>query len=186
MFAALPVISCVWVGCAVTPENYRTWAMFFDGVPDPSTRPAVAGVDGSGSGAAFATTTFVHQPYADEQCDTCHKSELKFTRRNASGCVSCHEEVPNQHRHMHGPVAANACLWCHTPHESAVPHLLREADRALCARCHTPSLLGTERVPEHGDTSRACLECHMGHGGATRFMLRAESARTVASGPGEQ
>jgi len=157
------------MGCSVTPENYDTWAMFFDGVPVPA--PAGTNPDGTSSGAV-AAVSYIHPPYAENQCDACHKSKLRFTRRDASGCTSCHTTVPGEYRHMHGPVAANACLWCHTPHESAFPHLLRESDRTLCTRCHTQALLSTERVPAHADESRGCLECHSGHGSSARFMLK--------------
>ena len=178
--SAALLVCAAWVGCQVTPENYKTWAMFFDGVPDPSAPTLV--VD-DGTGVAVATASFRHQPYAEDQCDACHKSKLKFTRRDASGCVSCHPQVPDQYAYMHGPVAANACLWCHTPHESAVAHLLRESDRKLCTRCHSASLLSTENVPEHADRSRACLDCHTGHGGPARFMLRADPIEPPAPEP---
>lgn len=167
IFAA-GVGAALWSGCEVTTGNYETLSFFFDGVPDPSKRV----VSSDSGGVTSATLTFIHKPYLDEKCAECHESKLPFTRRDASGCLSCHEAVASEHRFEHGPVAAAACLWCHTPHESAFPHLLREADRALCTRCHSPSLLSTERVPAHADASRACLDCHTGHGGDVRFMLR--------------
>jgi predicted CXXCH cytochrome family protein len=86
---------------------------------------------------------------------------------------------------MHGPVAAGACMWCHAPHESIHRSLLRDADRKVCAQCHTAAMLAGTKVPEHADESRACLECHTGHGGPAPYMLRA-AAEPKAPPPGTE
>lgn len=178
--------SAVWLGCSVTPENYKAWAFFFDGVPDPSARPMVGGIPVEGGASAVSQIAFIHKPYLDEDCNSCHRSGLPFTRRDSSGCLSCHEGVPTEHRFTHGPVAANACLWCHTPHESAFPHLLRETDRRLCSRCHSVSMLDVERVPAHADPQQACLNCHFGHGGDQRYNLRPNTRDSQQSAADER
>lgn len=162
-----------WSGCTVTPENYERLRFFFDGVPDPSASAHA----GEAPGAAIPGVKLVqHAPYAQEYCGDCHTKSLRMTRNDSGMCMKCHENADSGHAVMHGPVAARACLWCHHPHESPFPKLLRTSDRALCTQCHTPEILNTSRTPEHGDAARGCLECHAGHGGSERFMLRADRA----------
>lgn len=167
--AAMLLLGAVaWTGCAVTPGNYKLLSTLFDGVPDPSIVPGSIGI-GPGAGPAFVV---LHQPYAEENCEACHRSRYRPSRADSRICLECHADVPAQHALTHGPVAATACMWCHNPHESAHPALLRDRDRVVCGQCHTPGLLGIDRVPAHADEGRACLECHTGHGGSSRFMLR--------------
>ena len=163
-----------WTGCTVTKQNYKTLSFFFDGVPDPSA-PAGQGAGRSGPDGkpAFAV---VHRPYAEEKCDACHKTRYRPSRNDSSICLQCHAAVQTEHPLMHGPVVATACLWCHTPHESTRPALLRDDDRKVCSQCHTGSTFDASTVPAHGDPARACLECHFGHGGNARFMLRPGAA----------
>jgi predicted CXXCH cytochrome family protein len=170
-------ILVVW-GCTVTQRNYRVLSLFFDGVPDPSMPPgAVSRVEGG-----KPVVVILHKPYAEERCETCHRTRYRPTRENAAVCLECHSAVKGAHANMHGPVEANACLWCHNPHESRHPALLREEDRKVCSQCHTPSMLNTEKVPAHADAARGCLECHSGHGGDRPFFLKAG----VPGGPGVQ
>lgn len=161
-----------WAGCQVTPSNYKLLSFLFDGVPDP----ALAGPAGNTSGQDIrqSKTYSLHRPFEEEKCDACHAGGLRPTRQDSSRCLQCHADRTAEFAYMHGPVAAAACMWCHAPHESAFAHLLRDADRKVCGQCHTPEMLTAEQVPEHGDESRACLECHTGHGGPAPKMLRAD------------
>jgi predicted CXXCH cytochrome family protein len=166
----------VWAGCTVTPENYKLLSTFFDGVPDPS----MSGPSGNmvGFDISQSPTYSIHKPYEEQQCEVCHKVGLQPTRNDSAMCIGCHEKTPSEHRFTHGPVAAGACMWCHAPHESAHAALLRDVDRKVCGQCHTPAMLDSTKVPEHTDESRACLECHTGHGGSAPYMLRpADSGR---------
>lgn len=168
--AALAVV-LGWAGCQVTPSNYKLLSFLFDGVPDPSMsgpRGNTAGVD-----IKQSPTYSAHRPFLEENCDACHKGKLRPSRNDSSTCLTCHAEETSKHPYMHGPVAAAACMWCHAPHESAYAALLRDSDRKVCMQCHTTEMLSAEDVPEHADESRACLECHTGHGGDAPKMLRA-------------
>jgi len=170
LVVALVVAANVWTGCTVTKSNYKTLSLFFDGVPDPESK--VATIDEATGKVVPGANMSIHAPYAEESCSECHRGRLRMTKNNSGMCASCHEGKEREHEYMHGPVAAQACLWCHHPHESKHKHLMRDSDRAICTLCHVPEMLSSDRVPEHADNARGCLECHTGHGGPRPFMLR--------------
>ncbi|MCC6676433.1 MAG: hypothetical protein IT436_04755 [Phycisphaerales bacterium] len=178
-FGVAAALGLAWAGCQVTPNNYKLLSFLFDGVPDP----ALAGPAGNTAGQDIrkSKTYSIHKPFEQEQCDACHAGGLQPTRQDSSRCLQCHADRTTEFAYMHGPVAAAACMWCHAPHESAFAHLLRDTDRKVCAQCHTPEMLSAEQVPEHADESRACLDCHTGHGGPAPRMLR-EGARAATAG----
>lgn len=167
---AAVVGSNVWTGCTVTPSNYRTLSLFFDGVPDPSKTNVL--VDPKTGQAMAGMMQSVHKPFFEQACGECHRARVRLSKNDSTLCSKCHAGKEREHEHMHGPVAAMACLWCHIPHESKQAHLLRDEPRALCTQCHLPDVLDAGRVPEHADKDRSCLECHFGHGGPRAFMLR--------------
>ncbi len=164
--AATILGACLWCGCTVTPDNYATLSFFFDGVPDPR----VTG--GPGGDATIALEVVVHAPYAEENCEACHRTNYRPSRNDPGPCLSCHESLKDEHRWTHGAVAGGACLWCHAPHESARKWLLRGPDRNICIQCHTATPLVSTSVPAHMDPTASCLECHYGHGGDDSLMLK--------------
>jgi predicted CXXCH cytochrome family protein len=162
------VAAAVWCGCTVTKENYATLSLFFDGVPDPNAR--VAG--GEPGDLLIAAKPVVHQPFAEEKCEECHKTQYRPSRNDPTACLNCHDKLMDKHAWTHGAVAGGACLWCHTPHESARKWLLRGPDRKLCMQCHSAAMLSDQTVPAHADPKSSCLACHFGHGGDSAIMLR--------------
>jgi predicted CXXCH cytochrome family protein len=159
----------LWPGCTVTRANYATLSFFFDGVPNPDA-PARGG--GEPGDATMAAAVIVHRPFAEEKCETCHKTQYRPSRNDPAACLSCHETVMNQHAWTHGAVAGGACLWCHAPHESARKWLLRGPDRGICVQCHSATMLTGETVPAHADPKTSCIACHFAHGGENAIMLR--------------
>jgi len=158
-------------GCSVE-KHYDTLSFFFDGVPDP--RAVTRGPPGTIKGDIRQSPTYsVHKPWAEERCEECHTRTLRMGSRDSGLCLKCHADSTTEHEHMHGPVAVAACLWCHDPHNSAYAALLKAPAQGVCAQCHAASSLNTQRVPEHGQSDRSCLDCHQGHGGRERFFLRA-------------
>ncbi|MBS0196172.1 MAG: hypothetical protein JSR77_05385 [Planctomycetes bacterium] len=152
----------------MTKDNYKMLSRFFDGVPVP-----VDATDAPADGQPRKETIVsVHPPYAQEKCDECHNTGKRLNKESSALCLKCHEKIPTEYPRMHGPVAAVACLWCHSPHDASQPHLIKEPDRKLCMQCHTSAILDASRVPAHAEESRACLECHFGHGGTERYQLR--------------
>lgn len=175
----------IWSGC--TAERKYQWvSFFFDGVPDPNARSAQ--VDSTGNATPPRAAYVEHQPFADRDCKACHASFNIATigRADRNACIRCHEQVTTQYPVMHGPVAIGACLICHHPHESPYPHLLREPDVQLCVTCHDRQSMLGPNPPAHLDAQRSCLECHLGHGGLARNLLRDSLLQEQSSTPPDQ
>lgn len=176
IFALLAFVAAVFVlGCASSPrQRYRVLSVFFDGVPNPDApKKSQSNVN------AFARQTYVHKPYADNQCSSCHLNTSDIFARAAvpeNVCLNCHANIPTQHAVMHGPVVNNECRMCHSPHSSGVPHLLKQPAPAVCLQCHdVDSLRAMHKAPF--DAARSCTDCHSGHGGTNHQLLLAFTAR---------
>jgi predicted CXXCH cytochrome family protein len=184
VLAALAVIgggAAVWSGCSVE-KHYETLSFFFDGVPNPDAARTTSALPGAtdASGVALAVVS-QHAAYEERRCSECHGETGEFAFRvsgfsdlTSEVCMRCHADVLDEYEVIHGPVAAQECLWCHQPHESPYEDLLSYAPPKLCLDCHNLGLMGSQQIPEHMDLERNCLDCHLGHGGATRAMLRPE------------
>lgn len=171
----LVLLATQWLGCSSSPEErYKVLSFFFDGVPDPNASK-VSETDEFGERTTVARTGSVHKPFAENKCDACHASATgkfeDFDKVDVSACAKCHQETRTQYAYMHGPVATGECRLCHSPHESSVKFLMNDASPALCVSCHD-----AEFLPQNIDheISRDCLECHVGHGGEKRMLLRAD------------
>jgi len=174
------------LGCS--PERrYKVLSIFFDGVPNPDA-PLVAVDEFDTSGKRIVkAASFVHKPYADGKCADCHGENTggtfeSFTKLDDSVCLKCHKNVPHEYPRMHGPVALAQCSLCHVPHESSVPALLKDNARAVCTQCHLRELLPA--TPADHLTDRSCLDCHSGHGGTARALLKhgwSSTTRPVAA-----
>jgi predicted CXXCH cytochrome family protein len=166
----------VFVGCSAK-KNYKTLSFFFDGVPDPNAPQGFSSRRGSN-----LKPVFIHKPYAEEKCDSCHlNTDDIFARAKVreNVCMECHAAVMTKFAVMHGPVGAGACLQCHSPHSSSVEHLLKVPAPGLCTRCHEPADLST-KVAQHTQPKIDCLSCHSGHGGNDRRFLKFAGGPTTA------
>ena len=167
----------VLVGCSSTPqERYRVLSFFFDGVPDPDAAKKVAAKQ-----ASSGRITYIHKPYQDNQCNSCHLNTSDiFARAQVpqNVCLNCHSNVATQHAVMHGPVVNNECMMCHSPHSSAVPHLLKQPAPAVCTQCHEPDVLKVMHRPPF-DPTTSCVSCHSGHGGTDHRLLVAFTGGTL-------
>lgn len=171
-----------WAGCTPTKENYHILSFFFDGVRDPSAIAPRAELGDS----TIGLVAVVHQPFAEENCEACHKTSYRPSRNDPAACLSCHENVAEGYAWTHGALAGGACLWCHSPHESPRKWLMRGPDRKICAQCHSGTMMADSEVPAHSDPAAGCLECHFGHGGDDPIMLKPGASRDApppAEGP---
>jgi len=174
--------SCaLWLGC--TPQKrYQTLSFFFDGVPAPNA--ASSGKNGPNYGpqrpnSGRAPLAYQHKPFAEGNCAACHQQDKKIDVAHVmQGCIACHPKVLKEYPVMHEPLATGECLWCHLPHESNEQHLLISSSPKLCSQCHESSTL-SPNPPEHMDSQRNCLDCHVGHGGADAQFLRHTPAATT-------
>jgi predicted CXXCH cytochrome family protein len=160
------------LGCSTPEQRYRVLSVFFDGVPDPN-----APKGGPIGQKASGRITFVHKPYQDQLCNSCHLNSADIFARaqvRPDVCLDCHASTPSQHAVMHGPVVNNACQMCHSPHSSANPHLLRQPSPAVCTQCHEPAIV-TQMHKLPLDPRQSCIECHSGHGGTDHRLLLASA-----------
>ena len=180
IFVVGSFLSIALIGCADPQKRYEVLSFFFDGVPDPNA-PQKQSTKVSPTGRR----TFVHKPFADNLCNSCHLNTTDiFARAQVKGdvCLNCHANVPTQHAVMHGPVVNNACQMCHSPHSSAVPHLLKQPAPAVCTQCHEPETMTLMHKPPF-DPKQSCIDCHSGHGGSDHKLLLAAAAAAPATRP---
>lgn len=122
----------------------------------------------------------VHEPFADDDCESCHEGPVPAGRPNAmasasaTACLDCHDKEGPGHQHE----LDMDCLKCHQPHASRYGYLLSNRPR-LCRGCHEDILQagdGTQKVILHqpivgGD----CLECHQMHEpGGDKFLAKGQ------------
>ena len=180
--AAVTVIVTAPAGCADQQRRYEVLSFFFDGVPDPNAPKQQT------RSASSVRRSFVHKPYADDLCNSCHLNTSDIFARaqvRADVCLDCHSNLPTQYPVMHGPVVNNACLMCHAPHSSAVPHLLKQPAPAVCTQCHEPDAMQLMHK-QLLDPKASCIECHSGHGGTSHKLLLetyVEASEVVSPAP---
>jgi predicted CXXCH cytochrome family protein len=168
------LLAFIIFGCADARQRYRVLSVFFDGVPDPDAK-----LISRTHRTAAGQRVYLHKPYEDKKCDSCHQNTSDiFARAKVSpdACAKCHASVQTEHKIIHGPVASNLCLYCHSPHHSIQPHLLKTATPKLCVQCHETL---SPNPPEHLDPKSDCLSCHSGHGGNDRRFLLAQRPTTA-------
>ena len=157
------------IGCSTSASRYKVVSFFFDGVPNPDASKLVVRQKSTGR------PIYVHQPYAEQKCDSCHTSTQDIFARAmvpTERCLSCHPNVVAKYAKMHGPVASMECMQCHSGHQSLEPHLLKVASPKLCLNCHLPATLSVATAA-HTDLTVSCIDCHSGHGGEDTRMLKA-------------
>ncbi len=126
---------------------------------------------------------FVHRPYADKSCDTCHQApkdgKVVLTKTDSKAlCIQCHAETANmiQSAKVQHAGAQGDCLDCHYPHASRKPGLVRPNPVNACLKCHTDQaqLQGTKKVLHAAAFRDGCSTCHEPHGGTRPKLLRAD------------
>ena len=110
-----------------------------------STKPiAVAVTIPHESAAPKLMAKFMHPPFADKQCDTCHapakNGKVVLTQANVKAlCVTCHSDKAEliEKAKVQHPGAAGDCTDCHSPHASRQPGLPKTNAVDICLGCHT-------------------------------------------------
>ena len=141
IFLAGASFSILLIGCSDPQKRYQVLSFFFDGVPDPNA-PQKHSTKAASNGRG---RTFVHKPFADNLCNTCHSNSTDiFARAQVRGdiCLDCHSNIPTEHAVMHGPVAKDLGSFCHAAHQSVNEHLLKTPVPKVCTQCHD-----LQRVP---------------------------------------
>lgn len=133
--------------------------------------------------APVSDTTYLHEPFAREQCGACHDLLNKEDPTQLWGgvvevCRVCHWQKIDgvQPSHIHAPFPEGKCLTCHNPHTSAQAFLLRAPQGQLCRECHDEP----DKQPHPPIAPEECLLCHSGHGSEQRAILREPQAQLCA------
>jgi predicted CXXCH cytochrome family protein len=87
---------------------------------------------------------FVHPPFADKQCETCHApakdGKVVLAQADVKAiCGTCHDEKLKQieSSKVPHPGAAGDCTDCHNPHASKYPALPKSKPVDICLTCHS-------------------------------------------------
>lgn len=118
---------------------------------------------------------YVHMPYQDNSCDSCHdkmayfKTPNSYTPQNEI-CFSCHTETLNEFNkpYQHSPAVEN-CISCHDPHQSEFEYLLKKETPGLCLTCHETKLKDSKTHSKH---KKNCIMCHNPHASEYEMLLK--------------
>lgn len=127
--------------------------------------------------APVTDTTYLHEPFALEQCGTCHdllnvEDPEALWGPVVEVCRVCHWQTLDapQPTFIHDPYPEGECLDCHEPHASGQPFLLLKPQPQVCLDCHED--FPPDGQPHPDLAAGECLLCHAGHGSATQAILR--------------
>ena len=174
------IISVVFVAACSPETRYKVLSFVFDGVPDYefseiiTLNDSTASVDSTEildlSENLIAQTDYIHQPYFEKDCKSCHDNTKKIIAQPEL-CYTCHENFEDDYKIIHGSVAGGYCTSCHDPHKSKIISLLKRENEDLCSYCHDPIQLVSHDLHSIIEIAN-CTECHNPHGGENRFFTK--------------
>jgi predicted CXXCH cytochrome family protein len=157
--------------------------IFFDGVPEADTvataqeesgdMPADSASNSETLAASALHGLYIHYPYEERECGTCHNEQSigSMIESQPDLCYTCHENLADQYKYLHGPVAGGYCTACHDPHMSENEHLLRMTGKELCFHCHQAESVQRSEMHQ-GLEDMLCTDCHNPHGGEDKYILQ--------------
>lgn len=124
---------------------------------------------------------FMHPPFAEKQCDTCHAAakngKVVLTQSDVKSlCVTCHSDKAEliEKAKVQHPGAAGDCTDCHSPHASRQPGLPKTNAVDICLGCHSDQAEQSKKHVLHQPAfGQGCATCHEPHGGENNHLLRA-------------
>jgi len=139
------------------------------------------------SAAPKLMAKFLHPPFADKQCDTCHapakNGKVVLTQADAKSlCVTCHSDKAEQieQAKVQHPGAAGDCTDCHSPHASSQPGLPKTDAVSICIGCHSDiGDLAKKQVHHQPAFEQGCSTCHEGHGSNNTKLLRTKTPNAL-------
>ncbi len=178
-FLLAVIVPLLIVRCS--PEKqFQTLSFFFDGVPDPN-NPTENSDELALDTIITSFTksepiTFVHQPYEENKCESCH--ERGFSNSliipMPGLCYTCHDDFNAKYKSLHAPVATGYCTACHNQHSADFDKLLMRKNQDICLYCHeSKQVFANNKHKDVGDKN--CTECHNPHGGENKSLLTAGS-----------
>ena len=131
----------------------------------------------------YLAREFLHEPFADKDCEVCHVSpklggQIKIYDEHL--CLGCHAELEESSKHVYTHLLQAKhkviCLTCHTPHASDSASLISANERMICFSCHTDTKYRMTSddsmfAYKHPQVAK-CSTCHVGlHGSDFRLFL---------------
>lgn len=167
--------------CSVQ-EHYSALSFFFDGVPNPEEEIQTLAKDAdesktgdlsAASAQILEPAVFIHQPYREKQCASCHNQGRMGSLKDSQPglCYQCHTRHQSTHNFEHGPVAGGYCSQCHHPHRTSEKNLLLRSGEDLCLKCHK-AIEVSESVFHNISEETDCIVCHNPHGSENQSLLR--------------
>lgn len=135
------------------------------------------------SAAPKLMARFLHPPFADKSCETCHAAakdgKVVLTQDRVKDlCVTCHDEQAKkiESAKVQHPGAAGDCTDCHNPHGGKSPGFLQPDPVSACLACHSDQAEQFKKAHLHQPAfTQGCATCHEPHGGENLHLLRASS-----------
>lgn len=135
------------------------------------------------SAAPKLMARFVHPPFADKSCDTCHapakNGKVVLTNSDTKAlCVTCHSDQAEKidKAKVQHPGAAGECIACHNPHAGKSPGFLQPDPVTACLACHSDQAEQFKKAHLHQPAfEQGCATCHEPHGGDNLHLLRSSS-----------
>jgi predicted CXXCH cytochrome family protein len=126
---------------------------------------------------------FVHPPFAEHSCDTCHATPkdgkvVLTTADSRELCVTCHSDQAEQieKAKVQHPGAQGECITCHSPHAGKTPGFIRPDPVNACLACHAEQAEEHQKKYLHQPAFvQGCATCHTPHGGDNAHLLRADT-----------
>ncbi len=139
--------------------------------------------DAHASSGSKLAQKFVHQPFGDRSCDTCHEpaKEGKVVLTNADSrelCVTCHSDQAEkiEKAKVQHPGAQGECISCHNPHAGNSQGFQRPDPVNVCLSCHADQAEQHKKRYLHQPAfEQGCATCHEPHGGDRPKLLRGSS-----------
>lgn len=180
----LALMACSGDQESPTPPPATTTPAEGSSGPSAQAQPTTASPANILGPAPVTDTTYLHAPFAEEQCGTCHDLQNQQNPRAlwaasvVETCRLCHWQTIDgpQPSHLHDPFPQGECLACHNPHASGQVHLLKKPQEQLCRDCHGP----TEKQIHPSVAEEECSLCHAGHGSEQQAILREPQAALCA------
>lgn len=132
-----------------------------------------------GSTSASLLRSVAHEPFADNDCDTCHGQE-----QSVDVCLQCHEDIlptfNKTYNHLRGNGKENLCVNCHNPHAGDQDKMFPKNMGLVCRSCHEDTFTRRKDALYLHVDWETCTNCHSLHGSDQFAMLKDEPSKTCA------
>lgn len=126
--------------------------------------------------------SFVHKPFKDKQCNSCHKAgTMEVKDKSSNLCLKCHKDSLKTFNKTNShlvPFDGNLCIQCHNPHGGDTKSMIWNRVDKNCYKCHEDSKEKMKTKEFVHSNIKDCLSCHKGHGTNERLFIVAKEGNT--------